>query len=66
MLKLGIESLIMEVRMALSQIKDPVCGMSVDATHTQFKQEHHGKKYGFCSKECMEKFKKNPSQFTNK
>lgn len=44
--------------------KDPVCGMSVDPSQTNFKTEHHNKKFAFCCKDCMEKFKKNPQQFS--
>lgn len=51
-----------EVHMA-NEAKDPVCGMNVDSQHAQFKTEHHGKKVAFCSKECMDKFNKNPKQF---
>lgn len=46
-----------------NESKDPVCGMNVDPNHAQFKTEHHGKKIAFCSKECMEKYNKNPKQF---
>ena len=38
--------------------KDPVCGMEVQDENTVY--EHEGKKYYFCSKGCLEKFKKSP------
>lgn len=44
--------------------KDPVCGMAVDPSQSTFKAEHHNKKFTFCCKECMDKFKKNPQQFS--
>lgn len=47
----------------LKQAKDPVCGMSVDASHAQHKTQFNNKDYAFCSKECMDQFKKNPKQF---
>ncbi len=43
--------------------KDPVCGMNVDPKTAQFKSKQEGKDVSFCSKECMEKFKKNPNQY---
>ena len=46
-----------------NESKDPVCGMNVDPNQTRFKTENHGEKIAFCSKECMEKYNKNPSQF---
>ncbi|CDZ80766.1 YHS domain protein [Candidatus Rubidus massiliensis] len=44
--------------------KDPVCGMNVE--QNQHSTQHHGKEYKFCSKECQEKFKKNPEQYSKK
>ncbi len=46
--------------------KDPVCGMTVDADNTQYKCSANNKEYGFCCQGCMEKFKKNPNQYTEK
>jgi YHS domain-containing protein len=50
----------------VAQTKDPVCGMNVDADHAQYKAEHQGKKYAFCCQQCMDRFKKNPNQFSHK
>jgi len=36
-------------------IKDPICGMNVESE--QFVYEIEGKKYFFCSRGCLEKFK---------
>ena len=46
-----------------NETKDPVCGMNVDPNHAQYKTEQNGKKIAFCSKECMDKYNKNPQQF---
>jgi YHS domain-containing protein len=43
--------------------KDPVCGMSVNPSQTQFKKEFHGKEYNFCCKQCMNEFEGNPNKF---
>ncbi len=44
--------------------KDPVCGMNVDLTITQYKSTYQEKVYGFCSAQCKDTFDKNPSQYT--
>lgn len=46
------------------QQKDPVCGMNVDPSKSNFKAKHNEKDYAFCCQQCMEKFKKNPNQFS--
>ncbi len=47
----------------LTELKDPVCGMTVSAD-----SEHHstlnGKEYYFCSSSCLGKFTANPNQYT--
>ncbi len=41
---------------------DPVCGMKV-CSCTRHTYEYRGKKYYFCSEECLEEFKKDPSVY---
>jgi Cu(I)/Ag(I) efflux system membrane fusion protein len=41
---------------------DPVCGMEA-AKNEEFAHTFQGKKYYFCSKEDLEKFKKNPEKY---
>lgn len=48
------------------QSKDPVCGMKVDPSKTQYKSDYQGQQYTFCSQQCLNKFKQNPSQYTSK
>jgi uncharacterized membrane protein YraQ (UPF0718 family) len=37
-------------------VEDPVCGMKVDPEETEYKIEHNGQVYYFCSKNCKEEF----------
>ncbi|MHB8173773.1 MAG: YHS domain-containing protein [Nitrospirota bacterium] len=41
---------------------DPVCGMDVKED-TQYNTLHGGKKMFFCSRDCQQKFIKNPDQY---
>ena len=43
--------------------KDPVCGMKVDESNSQYQTQHNGKKYSFCSQECKTKFEQRPEQY---
>lgn len=46
-------------------LKDPICGMSVDE-HSQFSSEFKGVKYYFCAKSCKEKFDSTPEKYAVK
>ncbi len=41
---------------------DPVCGMEV-GEETEFKVEHMGKTYYFCSLHCKAQFEANPEKY---
>ena len=43
--------------------KDPVCGMSVDPAKATSTAEYDGKLYHFCSRNCGEKFRKDPARY---
>ena len=43
--------------------KDPVCGMIVDENNSQYRSQHNGKNYSFCSEECKKKFDQHPEQY---
>lgn len=43
-------------------IRDPVCGMAVDAG-SDLRHTHAGEEYVFCSEHCLSQFKKNPLKF---
>ena len=45
------------------QAIDPVCGMSVNKETAAGSLEHGGQTYFFCSTDCMEIFRKDPSRF---
>lgn len=40
----------------LSKVTDPVCGMRVDKSKTQFSSKMNEEVYYFCSQSCKEKF----------
>lgn len=46
-------------------VTDPVCGMDVDPSRTNFKTEYEGKTYYFCSESCQSAFNKNPTRFSD-
>ena len=48
---------------ARNQVKDPVCGMMIDAHTNLYKARHKGKEYAFCSDICRDSFMLNPSRF---
>ena len=48
---------------AQTEIKDPVCGMTVDPRTSELKYEYNGKKYYFCSEHCLEKFRREPEKY---
>jgi P-type Cu+ transporter len=53
------------VQIALSRQvhRDPVCGMTVDASKAAASIEHEGTLYHFCCKGCAEKFNDEPRKF---
>jgi Cu+-exporting ATPase len=44
-------------------VKDPVCGMMVDPHTSQYRAEHSGRPYYFCSAGCRGKFLAEPERF---
>jgi len=46
-----------------AQLKDPVCGMSVDPAKAAGSVEHNGTAYYFCSQKCLASFKADPAKF---
>ncbi len=47
-------------------MKDPVCGMSIDAKTAASQVEYKGTTYSFCNASCKTKFDKNPEQYAGK
>lgn len=46
-----------------TQVKDPVCGMSVDPVKTPHHADHAGMTYHFCSGGCRSKFLSDPEHY---
>lgn len=42
---------------------DPVCGMTVEPASAAGQHSYGGKTYYFCSRHCLDKFRKDPEQF---
>jgi Cu+-exporting ATPase len=42
---------------------DPVCGMNVDEDSAQWRSEHKGETYYFCSPGCHKAFEAEPEKF---
>ena len=47
-------------------VKDPVCGMDIDAATAAGQTEHKGRTYYFCGSKCKEKFDLAPEQYLGK
>jgi P-type Cu+ transporter len=47
-------------------VKDPVCGMDVEAATAAGRSEHKGQTYYFCGSKCKEKFDLSPEQYLDK
>ncbi|MCW4463560.1 heavy metal translocating P-type ATPase [Sphingomonas sp. BT-65] len=48
---------------AAEQVKDPVCGMTVDPAKTQHHAWHDGEEFHFCSAGCRTKFLADPERY---
>ena len=48
---------------AVAEVKDPVCGMTVDPARTEHHAEHGGETYLFCSAGCRSKFIADPEHY---
>jgi Cu+-exporting ATPase len=46
-----------------SKVRDPVCGMIVDAANSQHRFEYRGETFHFCSAGCRAKFAAEPEQY---
>ncbi len=47
------------------KVKDSVCGMWIDPHTTQYKAEHNGHPYYFCSEGCRRKFTADPTRYVD-
>ena len=49
--------------MTKTSVKDPVCGMDVEAASGVARSDYKGHTYYFCAKVCKDKFDHAPEQF---
>jgi P-type Cu+ transporter len=42
---------------------DPVCGMRIDESRSEFHSQFGGRKYAFCSEDCKKEFEADPEEF---
>ena len=46
------------------EVKDPVCGMTIQESDAVARVEHEGTAYFFCSDDCKEEFEGDPDAYT--
>jgi len=51
---------------APKEFRDPVCGMVTEDPEAYIKYEYQGRTYYFCSRHCLEKFRKSPEEYLSK
>lgn len=44
---------------------DPVCGMEVDPATAEWKADHGGATFFFCSKGCLDDFLEDPASYVS-
>lgn len=47
----------------MAQVKDPVCGMTIDSSAAKGQATYNGKTYYFCSEQCRRQFEQSPEKF---
>ncbi|MCS6926203.1 MAG: heavy metal translocating P-type ATPase [Candidatus Binatia bacterium] len=47
-------------------VRDPVCGMTVNAETAVHRYERHGQTYVFCGRRCLEKFQAEPEKYLHR
>jgi YHS domain-containing protein len=48
----------------MAEVKDPVCGKTVDTSAAAGKESHQSKDYYFCSDGCRREFRRDPAHYT--
>src|SRR3954451_2541613 len=46
-------------------VRDPICGMEIDATSAAGQSTYRGQTYSFCSKHCQQKFDATPAHYAD-
>lgn len=49
----------------MAQVKDVVCGMTIDSETAQYKSEYKGQTYCFCASGCKRAFDQDPEKFAS-
>jgi xanthine dehydrogenase accessory factor len=52
-----------EIPVLRQEVKDPICGMSVEADTAKYKSEFQGNVFYFCCAGCKDKFEKQPDKY---
>ena len=47
----------------MPQVKDPVCGMTIDSAKAAGQSDYQEQAYYFCSTQCKQQFDANPATF---
>ena len=47
----------------MAQVRDVVCGMTVDTETAQYRSQYKGQDYYFCSPGCKSDFDKEPEKY---
>lgn len=47
----------------MPQVKDPVCGMTIDSNAAAGSSSYQGQTYYFCSTQCKTQFDANPTKY---
>ena len=47
------------------QVKDPVCGMTIDSAKAATQAQYQGKTYFFCSAQCRRTFDAGPERYAD-
>lgn len=49
----------------MAQVKDVVCGMTVDTEMAQYKSDYKGQTYYFCAAGCKRSFDQEPERYVS-
>jgi Cu+-exporting ATPase len=52
-------------RKRMATHKDPVCGMQIEESEAAGQTDYEGTTYYFCSTSCIDKFEKDPENYTS-
>src|SRR4029450_5602849 len=52
-------------RCHIAQVKDPVCGMTIDSNSAAASSSYQGQAYYFCSTQCKTQFDANPAKYVS-